>query len=152
MLDFSQNGISLKIDILDNGSVILKDFSHSAYADTRKKDYRFANIAEIHINGENPDDHHFAKHTGGSQTYLLKYSGHKYYENDLGNKLELTLKSEKIEATVHYQFYKDISVVRAWTDVKNVSDKAVGLEYVASFTYTGFDTGALPVKDKIRVF
>lgn len=152
MLDFSQNGISLKIDILDNGSVILKDFSHSAYADTRKKDYRFANIAEIHINGENPDDHHFAKHTGGSGTYALKYSKHEYYENDLGNKLELTLKSEKIEATVHYQFYKDISVVRAWTDVKNISDKAVGLEYVASFTYTGFDTGALPVKDKIRVY
>ena len=81
MLDFSQNGISLKIDIFENGSVILKDFSKSATDDERKKDYRFANIAEIHINGENPDDHHFAKHTGGHETYALKYSSHKYYEN-----------------------------------------------------------------------
>ena len=152
MLDFSQNGISLKIDILDNGSVILKDFSKSATADERPKDYRFANIAEIHINGENPDDHHFAKHTGGSATYALKYSSHKYYENELGSKLELALISDKLSVTVHYQLYTGISVLRAWTEVKNISYKPLGLEYVSSFTYTGFDTGILPVKDKIRVY
>ncbi|MBQ9744550.1 MAG: alpha-galactosidase [Clostridia bacterium] len=151
MLDFSQNGISLKIDILDNGGVILKDFSASYTEDNRKTDPRFCNIAEIHINGKNPDDHHFAKHTGGSETYTLKYSSHRYYENSLGNKLEFVLSNDSIEATVHYQLYSGISTVRAWTEVKNISSLPVGLEYVASFSYTGFDTGSKNVQDKIRV-
>ena len=47
------------------------------------------------------------------------------------------LENKKILVTVHYQFYKNISVVRSWSVVKNISDEPVGLEYLSSFTFTG---------------
>lgn len=151
MLDFSQNGINLIFDITENGYVILKDFSRNYVEDTRKNDYRWCNIAEVHICGENPDDHHFGKHTGGYGTYTLKYSSHNYYENELGNKLEFVLKSDTLKAIMHYQLYKGIGAMRSWCEVTNISGENVGLEYVSAFSYCGFDNGNLPASEKIKV-
>ncbi len=151
MLDFSQNGMNISFEITGDGRVIFCDLSKNYCEDKRKKDPRWCSIAEIHINGQNPDDHHFGKHTGGSGTYTLKYVKHNYYENSLGSKLEFILSNGDIEATVHYQMYKGIRVISAWTDVKNISDRNVGLEYVSSFAYSGFDTGCFPDYKDISV-
>ena len=144
MLDFSKNGLNISFDITDEGKVVFCDFSKNPVADERKKDPRWCSIAEIHVNGQNPDDHHFGKHTGGYGTYTLKYVSHKHYENKDGDKLEFVLSNKEIEATVHYQMYNGIGAISAYTEVKNISDKAVGLEYVSSFAYSGFDTGCFP--------
>ena len=56
-----------------------------------------------------------------------------------------------LEVTVHYQLYRDITCLRAWTEVKNISERPVGLEYVSSFSFTGFDTGCIPLNENIRV-
>ena len=149
-LDLSQNGIVLQIDITDDGFVVLNNFSRSSIVHKRPK-HTWGPIAEIHLCGGNPNDHHMAKHTGGSATVTLKYKSHKYYENDIGGKLELTLADDKIEAVVHYQFYRDISVLRAWTVVTNISQEIVGLEYVSSFSYVGIDEGELPLDDRMRI-
>ena len=45
-----------------------------------------------------------------------------------------------MSVVVHYQFYKNISAMRAWTTVTNICDEPIGLEYVLSFAYTGFET------------
>ena len=149
-LDLSQNGINLQIDITDDGFVVLNNFSRSNLIHKRSK-HTWGPIAEIHLCGDNPNDHHMAKHTGGSATFTLKYKSHKYYENDLGNKLELTLADEKIEAVVHYQFYRGISVLRAWTVVTNICQEIVGLEYISSFSYIGIDEGDAPLDDRMRI-
>ena len=149
-LDFSQNGIILQIDITDDGFVVLNNFSRSNLVHKKAK-HTWGPIAEIHLCGGNPNDHHMAKHTGGSATFTLKYKSHKYYENENGNKLELTLADDKIEAVVHYQFYNGISVLRAWTVVTNKSQEAVGLEYISSFSYIGIDEGDLPLDERMRI-
>ena len=80
-LDLSQNGINLQIDITDDGFVVLNNFSRSNLIHKRSK-HTWGPIAEIHLCGDNPNDHHMAKHTGGSATFTLKYKSHKYYENE----------------------------------------------------------------------
>ena len=152
MIDLSNNKLSLVLDITEGGAVIIKSFGNRYIEDERKGDPRFCNACEIHINGKNPDDHHFCKHTGGSETYTLKYQSHNTYENEYGKKTEIILQNDSIKATVHYQLYNDTAVLRAWTDVENISVEPIGLEYVASFTYTGFDTGKSPLNDRIKIF
>lgn len=134
VLDFSQSGFNMIFDVTDDGITALKEFSKVSKNSDKK--LKWCPVVEIHVSGENQDDHHGAKHTGTSASKSLRYCSHKYYENMLGNKLELELSDAKLAVTAHYQFYTDISAVRAWTVVKNISNANVGLEYVSSFSYT----------------
>jgi len=151
MLDFSQNGLNILFDITEEKKVVFSELSKNHAEESRKKDPRWCSIAEIHLNGRNPDDHHFGKHTGGYGTYTLEYVSHSISENEDGKKLEILLSNGELEVIAHYQLYNNIGVVRSWTDVKNISDKSIGLEYVSSFAYSGFDTGCFPDYENIRI-
>ena len=142
ILDFSQNNIFAVFDITEQEKVALKHFSSLPYSDLKKGDYV---ISDIHICGEKHDYRFGAKHIGESGTESLKYQKHNYYENEDGNKLEFVLKDDKTEVVVHYQFYKNISAVRAWKTIKNISNDKVGLEYVSSFSYTGINDENLKI-------
>ncbi len=144
MLDFSQEDIKMIFEVTDENTVALVNFSNKSFADNNKK-LKWCNICDVHISGENHNDHHGAKHTGTWGGLTLKYESHKYYENELGKKLEFELKNEQIKAVVHYQFYKGISAVRAWTVVTNISNKIIGLEYISSFCYTGIEETGVKV-------
>lgn len=139
-------------EVTDNGSVILRHFSNRAEDTGKDKKAGKRSIVNVHLSGENQNDHHFAKHTGCSGDVSLKYQSHKYYQNENGNKLEFTLADDRMLVVVHYQFYNGISAVRSWCELENISAQPIGLEYVSSFAYTGFDDGALPAEEKIRVF
>lgn len=145
MLDFSWENLKMIFEITESGTVVLKHFSYKDCAETEKS-LRRSNIADIQIAGENQDDHHGGMHTGTYGGVTLKYVEHRFYDAQDGAKLEFKLKNEKMSATVHYQFYKGISAVRSWTDVTNISDDAIGLEYVTSFCYNGVD------KEKTKVY
>ena len=152
LLDFSQNGFKMIFEITEEGSAILKHFGKKdAFAEKKAPNKKFA-IASVNLSGENPDDHHFFKHTGCSSDFTLKYVSHEYYENETGNKLEFTLEDSKIRVVVHYQFYRDIAAVRSWTVVTNISDENVGLEYVSSFAYNGINEGELSPNENLRVY
>lgn len=140
ILDFSQNKINIVFEITEENTVALKEFSLAPYKTEIEKALKWCSIADIHLSGGNPNDHHGAKHTGTSGSFSLKYKSHRYYENSIGNKLEFNLEDDKMSVVVHYQFYKDISAIHAWTTVTNICDNPIGLEYVSSFAYTGFET------------
>ena len=136
ILNFSENGIDLSFVVTDDKRLLLLSFSNNASIPGLNPNDNQSAVA-IHISGENPDDHHGGKHTGTSCEKTLRYVSHKYYENNKGNKLEFELCNDKIKAILHYQFYRNISALRAWTEVFNICNEAVGLEYVASFAYAG---------------
>lgn len=140
ILDFSQNNINIVFQITEQNTVALKEFSLAGFKSEAEKTLKWCSVADVQVCGENPDDHHGAKHTGTSGSFSLKYKSHNYYENSIGNKLEFILADSRMEVTAHYQFYKDLSVVRAWTTVTNICAEPLGLEYVSSFAYTGFET------------
>ncbi|MBE7023957.1 MAG: alpha-galactosidase [Ruminococcaceae bacterium] len=137
VLDFSQNGISVIFEITDKKKVALKNFAYEGVCCCEEKPIKWRPALELHISGGNQDDHHGAKHTGTSGFFSLCYEEHKYYENEYGNKLELSLCDDKLRTIINYQFYKDLSLVRTWTTVENILSEDVGLEYVSSFAYTG---------------
>ena len=136
VFDFSQNKIFAYFEITDQEHVSLTHFSSLPKSETVRNEHV---ISDIHICGAKHDNRFGAKHVGESGAVSLKYQKYHYYENENGNKLEFLLKDDKIEVVVHYQFYKDISVVRAWKTITNISDDKVGLEYVSSFSYVGIN-------------
>lgn len=152
ILDFSQDLFYMIFEVTDIGSVILKHFSNREPDPDLNARPDFRNIVNIHVSGEDQNDHHFFKHTASSGDRTLRYVSHKYYENAQGNKLEFLLKDERMQVTVHYQFYRGVAAVRSWCEIINVSDETLGLEYVSSFAYTGLNSGKLSEKDNIRVY
>ena len=93
LLDFSQNGIYIVFEIDGKGGVSLRHFSTQEKECERKnaKNLSSCRIVDVHVAGEDVDDHHGAKHTGSSRINTLKYVTHRYFENELGNKLEFDL-------------------------------------------------------------
>ena len=141
LLNFSQNGITLTIEIQSDGSTTLKQFFTEFDDDVEEKNSLWCPLAEIHLSGENMDDLHGAKHTASVGARTLRYHSHCSTETPWGQLVEIQLSNEQINVTVHYQFYTQISAIRAWTTVENISPKPIGLEYVSSFAYTGIDGG-----------
>lgn len=140
ILDFSQNKINMVFEVTEEKTVALKEFSLAPYKSEIEKTLKWCSVVDVHLSGENPNDHHGGKHTGTCGSFSLKYKSHNYYENSIGNKLEINLEDDKMAVVAHYQFYKDVSAVRTWTTVTNISDESIGLEYVSSFAYTGLES------------
>jgi alpha-galactosidase len=84
--------------------------------------------------GENADDHHGMKFTGGMPGGRLLFSGKEESSTPKGRRMVLThvdpplgLKVESI-----YESFGDIPVLRRYTRVTNLGKREVGLEYVSS--------------------
>ena len=160
ILDFSRPGMAVIFEITADKSVALKHLSCNGVERNREKKLPYCNVAELQITGGSTFDIHFAKHTGSWGSRKLRYVSHTYKPNEWGDKLEILLSSGDpdqapdggIELTAHYQFYRDAAAVRSWSTVKNNSRNAVGLEYVSSFCYTGFDDGDGTPNEKLRVY
>ena len=149
MIDLSYAKFPLTVEADEDGRVML---SRLGAADPRAKRAKWCPIAEVQISGENPDDHHGAKHTGTWGGRTLRYASHKIVDTKNGQRIEILLTNGRIETTVFYQLYRDIAALRAWTTVKNISAEPVGLEYVSSFSFTGVDAGLLPANEKMTVY
>ena len=152
ILDFSQKNLKMIFEVDEEKRTMLKHFGRNVIEDSREKKPMWSNIAEIHVTGENQNDHHGAKHTGSSRSFTLRYVSHTATENEFGTKVEFLLADDTLQAVVHYQLYREIAAVRAWTVVTNIGSEPLGLEYVSSFSYTGIDEGARSANEKMTVY
>ena len=149
ILDLSRDKLKIIFEICEDGSVILKHFSIRDEDAERQKPPQKRKIVNVQVSGENKMDNHIFKNTGCSGDFTLKYVSHELYENCDGDKLEIVQEDSRMRVVSHYQFYRGTSAVRAWTTVTNTADEPLGLQYVSSFTYTGFDDGKLPMEDNL---
>lgn len=146
-ISLTEHNLYLVFDISKDKTLSLLHFSnHPFETEIKEHSKKWFPASEIHMTGKNQNDHHGAKHTGSCSMNTLKYDEHKYYRNAAGNKLEIKLKDEEICATLHYQFYDNISAARTWTSIDNISTGNVGLEYVSSFSLTGIGKECEPAK------
>ena len=136
-------------EVCEDRSVILRHFSLRDEDGERNRLPDKRKIVNVQVSGENKMDNHIFKNTGCSGDFTLKYDCHKYYENEFGNKLEIVQTDSRMRVISHYQFYRDASAVRAWTTVANIAEEPLGLQYVSSFTYTGFDGGKMNMEDNL---
>jgi len=130
-----ENSLCLDIFVTDDNDVRLLNLSHSDLA--APDDSKMYRLLELQASGFDQDDPHGLKQTGTQPASLLRYKTHSVTENEYGKKLELVQDLSGLLVTSHLQFYKDISVVRSWTDIENGSGKEISLEYLTSFALTG---------------
>jgi len=152
LLDFSQKDLAFIFEIAEDGSVMLDRLAFRPERVERKKKSLWCPIVEVHVTGENANDHHGFKHTGSSGSRTLRYVAHRYEPNGEGKKLEFDLADGRMAVTVHYQIYDAFPAVRAWTVVTNLAEEPLGLEYVSSFAYTGIDEGEGKYPENLRVY
>lgn len=148
-LSLKENGIHLVFEITVDNEILLLHLSSMPFDDrlVDEKEKRWFKLVEVHVSGEDQDDHHGSKHTGCMPGGRLKYKEHKDYRNDKGRKLEIDMQDDDLLVSSHLQFYDNIHVVRSWTEVKNTGSTPKGLEYVSSFMLTGLSKEGLQAWD-----
>lgn len=109
---------------------------------------KWARIVEIQANGHDWNDHHGNKYTGTNPGGQLRYLRHSRSRNPIGEKLEIVQAGGGLEVTSHYQFLGHQSVFRTWTEVVNVDERALQLEYVSTAAFAGVSLGGDSVWDQ----
>lgn len=100
-------------------------------------DYRWHKPLEVHISGENQNDHHFNKMTGSSEGFALKLKSVHEETQELFKTVCVTQESEKLLSQTYYCFYLPEKVVRCYSKIQSKCD-GVKIEYISSFSYVGF--------------
>lgn len=137
--------INFLIGIDNNNDVLLVDCSPKNF--NNKFNILSNNLlspVELKLCGENHNDHHGLKHTNTYGASTLKYIKHDIISTEFGPRLELTMKNNQgLVVKCCYQFYRNISVIRSWVEVKNEGNNAIGIEYITSFALYAIDKGTL---------
>ncbi len=128
-LEFYKNALHLQFCIDDEGRLLIEHIGLAKHAQNNSK---FLTPTEVFITGKNLDDHHGAKHTGGS---ILKYESHREEKNSL----IFVMSNDKIRITQHYDFFEGIKAMRAYASIENISNENIGIEYISSFCMYGFN-------------
>ena len=143
--DLSEGKLTLVLEIDENGRAFLRHFCYGEPSDKREKKAKYCPLAEVHVTGENADDHHGMKHMGSYGACTLKYVSHSVEETQTGKRVAILLTNTRMNVTVHYELHEGACTLVAYTEVENISAEALGLEYVSSFVYAGLDDGEAPV-------
>jgi alpha-galactosidase len=109
---------------------------------------------ELQVTGMNWNTHHAKKLIGGEPGTQLKYLGQQAVESKLGEHQVLLLQSPETGLRVesHYEFFKDIPVVRRWTRLVNQGQSPVGIEHASSaMIYNFANYGTNPLEEKLRI-
>lgn len=152
ILDFSQKRLALVLEVDDGGAVCVRELGPAGEASAIRKKAKSCPIAEVQICGENVDAHHGGKHVGSIGAKTLRYASHRVSDTKNGQRIEILLTNGRIEVSVFYQTYTDIAALRCWTEVRNVSEDILGLEYVSSFALTGIGNGEITDDRSFRVY
>jgi alpha-galactosidase len=88
----------------------------------------------LQCTGEDPDDHHGLKLTGGSPGTRLIYLGRKEVSTPAGKRFTIYQSDPALGLQVEsiYETFGDLPVVRRSTRVTNTSQQSVGIEYLSS--------------------
>lgn len=151
-LHFNNGKLHMTFEVTEKQKVLLLHFGCNDANEEIEKNERWCNICDVQLAGGNPDDHHGAKHTGTCGSESLKYVSHREFETADGKQLDIMLRDTQMQVTVHYRAYGDLSAIRCWTSVENISDEIIGLEYVSSFCYYGFDNGCAVPDESVKVY
>lgn len=134
-------GFSVVIRVTDECEVRLLHCSSLPYDPTTISEERVGlfRLVELQLAGENHNGHHGSKHTGTVPGERLRYLSHQEERTQYGRKWEIVQQDELSGLCVssHLQFFDGLPVVRAWSEVVNLGEQTLTLEYLSSFALTG---------------
>jgi len=135
-LDWSTDELTFSFDLLDGrlrSKTLLPKGSDALIAAPAATDLSGVEVA-IHCSGENYADHHGFKSSSGSPAFRLIFQGKVEQKTATGKRLTLTHVDPILHLRVEsfYESFLGVPVVRRWARVTNMSDIAVGIEYLSS--------------------
>jgi alpha-galactosidase len=88
----------------------------------------------LQCTGENPDDHHGLKATGGTPGIRLEYLGRKEVSIPLGTRFTIYQSDPVLNLRVEsiYETFGNLLLVRRSTRITNLGQQSVGVEYLSS--------------------
>ena len=95
-------------------------------------------LAEVQISGEHKNTHMGVKMVRSSEGERLSYVSHTKRDNTL----EIIQQSELVEVKTVFTAYDDTNAVRAYTEVKNISDREIALEEVSALVVPAYPKAA----------
>lgn len=155
------NNLHVFFRVRESGVVELADFSCSGKEipireiDEKEAFQRHSHpIIEMQITGQSSTNSHAYRHNASSEAEYLRYASHSVSENKEGKLLQIEMSGRfGLTAVYSMQFYKNIDVVRVYSEIKNEGAEDVGIEYVTSFIYDGIcKNGKQPYYDKTDIW
>lgn len=151
MFDCSNSDLSLILETAEDGTLHLRHLAPVGVKPPDPFPVFLSPACEMQITGENAYCQRGSGHHGLYGGKHLLYRSHTVTQEADGRLISFLLSDGKVELTLFYRLYNGIPALRSWSSVKNVGDAPVGLEYLSSFAYAGFDGGVTPVEDAVRV-
>ena len=135
-IEFTEDNLYISFSLNEKQQIYISRFSTTSDSAAHGE----FPLVQVHASGYNQNDHHARKHTGSEPGSSLRYQSHRFSENKLGKKLEISLSGEAIGVCWHLQHFRDTHSMRVWSDVRNDSPEHIGLEYVSSLTLFAIDS------------
>lgn len=140
-IDIFENGICLQFAVNDDGHLLFHNFSTKKTDSDAFEDMKLPlSAVEVQLVGKVDTRN---KHVGHNCPDTPKYKSHEDTRNQKGRLVIFTLCTELLEIKQYYQFLSGTKTLSAYCEVKNISDGSVGLSYVSSFGYGGFNFESL---------
>ena len=139
-LIIQENGLRLRIDFDAKQRPRLTEFAMAASPEkappSNPDSYQL-----LQIQGEQETVRYYAA-MGARRSFSIPgtdfvYQTHSDRTNASGRKIEILTEWNGIEATVHWQFFNGIPVLRSWVELHNRGSHAQGLDRVGSFFFLG---------------
>ncbi|MFB2862326.1 glycoside hydrolase family 36 protein [Aeromonas sp. MdU4] len=124
------SNICLALTIDNNGRVIGR-LSTPGVEYKSKQDIIFP-FVNIHVSGDDTNEHHGRSHLGSESGYALKYVDHILSKDAVSQTLSVRMLGNSLAVTAFARLYNDTQVIQFWTCVENVNSVPVRLEYVSS--------------------
>ncbi len=131
LLEFCKHGVYMTFAISSDNLLLLLDMADTP-CEKQFEESAYFPALELHTTGTTIDCHHGARHVGGDRVF---YKSHSESEDSIC----FVLENERLSCKLVYEFKKGTSTVRSHTEVTNISDEDIGLEYVSSFCIYGFN-------------
>ena len=139
MITIKENGLALYFEVNSKNNLFfygIKDETEEAPVADEKEMDNFPAV-EIRTTGANTSRHLGQKSIAFLCPELPEYISYECVSDKIGKRYIFNLKTSLLEIKLNYLFASSCKTLRTWTEVKNISDTNVGLEYISSFAMTG---------------
>ena len=139
MIIIKENGLALYFEVSEKNNLYFYGIKNEedAFEAPSDKTKELYTALEIRTTGANTGRHLGGKAIGFLCPELPEYISHEKTETAIGSLYIFTLKTSLLSIKLNYLLAKNSKTVRAWTEVKNISNSDVGLEYISSLSLVG---------------
>ena len=139
MIVIKENGLALYFEVDQDNQLFFYGAKDDTQPFTEPDEKQKSNYTalEIRTTGANTGRHLGGKSIGFLCPELPKYVSHEKKDDKIGTLYTFNLKTSLLSIKLNYLFARNCKTIRAWTEVTNISDTDVGLEYISSFSLVG---------------